>query len=410
MPNPSFANVSAVSGLNFADDARGLAFVDWDQDGDLDVWLRNRSAPRLRLMRNMTQEIAAKNRSVSLKLIGTNSNADAIGASAELIVRDQISGKRLVRTVRAGDAFLSQSSKQLHFGLAEDANVEKVVVRWPGGDREEFHDVAHGRFQLTQGQGKPVSLKSNSAGRLAASRLDPLTPTDAARIVLPGRVPFPPMELVRTSGETRDTPSQPTLYVFWTTSCPNCRKELDAISQHSEDFNDAELDVVSVCVDNLQDTPTDSEWDAYLDEIRFPLSRATTTSESMNLLRHFQNALFGKHPRMVVPTSLLVDAENQLVSVYRGSFSPDTFLHDRELISWDDDSLRKAAAPLPGTWITRPATRSQFAKFVGARLAERFPSVALAYYEAAAGSAMDDQERSELAKQVNRLRSAVNEE
>jgi hypothetical protein len=44
-----FTDVSAISGLDFDDDARGLALVDWDRDGDLDLWLRNRSAPSLRL-------------------------------------------------------------------------------------------------------------------------------------------------------------------------------------------------------------------------------------------------------------------------------------------------------------------------------------------------------------------------
>ena len=50
--NPFMANVSAVAGLDFADDGRGMVMVDWDHDGDLDVWLSNRTAPRLRFMRN----------------------------------------------------------------------------------------------------------------------------------------------------------------------------------------------------------------------------------------------------------------------------------------------------------------------------------------------------------------------
>ena len=49
---PVFANVSAVSGLDLIDDGRGLALVDWDHDGDLDAWISNRNAPRLRLLRN----------------------------------------------------------------------------------------------------------------------------------------------------------------------------------------------------------------------------------------------------------------------------------------------------------------------------------------------------------------------
>ena len=47
-----FANISAVSGFDFLDDGRGLALCDWDHDGDLDVWVTNRNAPRVRFLRN----------------------------------------------------------------------------------------------------------------------------------------------------------------------------------------------------------------------------------------------------------------------------------------------------------------------------------------------------------------------
>ena len=56
---PHFADASAVTGLDFPDDGRGLAVCDWDHDGDLDVWLRNRTGPRLRLMLNESVVITA---------------------------------------------------------------------------------------------------------------------------------------------------------------------------------------------------------------------------------------------------------------------------------------------------------------------------------------------------------------
>ena len=48
----SFATVSSVAGIDFADDGRGVATTDWDGDGDLDFWTTNRTGPRLRLMRH----------------------------------------------------------------------------------------------------------------------------------------------------------------------------------------------------------------------------------------------------------------------------------------------------------------------------------------------------------------------
>ena len=75
-----FANVSGAIGIDFPDDGRGLVKVDWDGDGDLDFWISNRSAPRLRFLRN---DIPQNKNSISLRLTGngTSSNRDAIGAA-----------------------------------------------------------------------------------------------------------------------------------------------------------------------------------------------------------------------------------------------------------------------------------------------------------------------------------------
>ena len=82
-----FANISAVSGLDFPDDGRAVAPVDWDQDGDLDLWISNRNAPRIRLLKNNTSR---DRHYLALRLQGDGSktNRDAIGARVELVVGD----------------------------------------------------------------------------------------------------------------------------------------------------------------------------------------------------------------------------------------------------------------------------------------------------------------------------------
>ncbi|MCA9270271.1 MAG: hypothetical protein KDA41_17440, partial [Planctomycetales bacterium] len=93
------ANVSHVTGVDFADDARGLAATDWDQDGDLDLWITNRTEPAVRFLRNNTS-----GNWLAVRLKGVDCNRDAIGARVELRLRP--SGIVLLRTLRAGDAFL----------------------------------------------------------------------------------------------------------------------------------------------------------------------------------------------------------------------------------------------------------------------------------------------------------------
>ena len=69
-----FASISGLAGLDQADDSRAVAIVDWDRDGDLDLWVSNRTAPRLRFLRN---DLNQDNHFVSIKLEGRTSNRDA---------------------------------------------------------------------------------------------------------------------------------------------------------------------------------------------------------------------------------------------------------------------------------------------------------------------------------------------
>ena len=153
---PQFANISAVSGLDFLDDGRAMVPVDWDQDGDLDLWTSNRNAPRLRFMQNRSAERVTKDHPANfllLKLLGngTTTNRDAIGARVEITLSNpetqsedsavQVSDTTFIKSLRAGEGFLSQGSKWLHFGLGKSSQIDKVVVRWPGGDVQEFMNL-----------------------------------------------------------------------------------------------------------------------------------------------------------------------------------------------------------------------------------------------------------------------------
>ncbi len=75
-----FATVSALTGFDFPDDGRGLVTTDWDHDGDLDVWISNRTAPRLRFLRNDLPSGTGAFVALSLQGDGVTTNRDAIGA------------------------------------------------------------------------------------------------------------------------------------------------------------------------------------------------------------------------------------------------------------------------------------------------------------------------------------------
>jgi hypothetical protein len=413
---PRFANISAVTGLDFKDDARAIAVVDWDHDGDLDLWVRNRTAPRLRLMLNRTRQLEPTGRYVSLQLQGTTSNRDAVGARVELVHEASTATHRLVRTVRAGDAFLSQSSKLVHFGLPPDVRaIKEVTVDWPGGVREQFPGVsASGLYLLVQGSGKAIPQTTRAPVAIAPATAEPLPQSAAARVVLPGRVSVPAMELwTETQGklqrEVWQPTGEPTLMVLWSGSCPHCRQELTEYSQHASDFEQAGLRVLAVCLDSVAEpdsnsdsppAPLDEGVAGFLAKIQFPYAVAQTTPGSLDRLRTFQNALFDRYPEFVVPLSLMLDADGNVVCIYRGSFPADTMLRDRALTELSDTELREIAVPLPGSWITKPATRSQFAEYVGKRMYEQSPEEGLRYFEIAMNREESADRREYLRQQI----------
>jgi hypothetical protein len=146
--NGTFRDRAADAGSAFAEPrvARGLAYGDFDNDGDLDllVTINNGSA---RLFRN---DQVSGNRSVRIRLIGTTSNRDGIGGSVR-IVHDGTSQSRMVKS---GSSYLSQSELPVTFGVGKRDRVDRVVVQWPSGRTEEFTNVATGQsYDCTEGRG-----------------------------------------------------------------------------------------------------------------------------------------------------------------------------------------------------------------------------------------------------------------
>jgi hypothetical protein len=84
---------------------------------------------------------------VELRLTGTKSNRDAIGALVTL----KVGGKTLVRQVQTSSGYLSQSSRTLHFGLGDAKSVESCEIRWPSGLKQTLdHLETNRRVDVTE--------------------------------------------------------------------------------------------------------------------------------------------------------------------------------------------------------------------------------------------------------------------
>ena len=125
---------------------RGLAYGDFDRDGDLDLLLTTNNGPAY-LFRN---DQRSGNRSIRLRLVGTKSNRDAIGAT----VRIESGGVSQTRMVKSGSSYLSQSELPLTFGLGNRDLADRVVIQWPSGRTEEFRELKAGRaYQCVESKG-----------------------------------------------------------------------------------------------------------------------------------------------------------------------------------------------------------------------------------------------------------------
>jgi len=146
---PRFAEVAARAGIDDLDNGRGVAVIDFDDDGALDLYVANQGATSL-LYHNRLERVSPGRRWLGLRLEGRPdlrrevggrmlaSTAGAVGARVEL----DAGGRTQVREVSGGSGYASQSEPRLHFGLGRGGRPERLRVRWPSGRVQSFEGPA----------------------------------------------------------------------------------------------------------------------------------------------------------------------------------------------------------------------------------------------------------------------------
>ncbi|HLV00181.1 MAG TPA: CRTAC1 family protein [Acidobacteriota bacterium] len=155
--NGRFEDISQIAGPAVMDPhpGRGLAFGDYDNDGDVDLFISNIDE-QPSLLRN---QFSGEHQFISLHLIGTRSNRSAIGARVSVYTGDRVQ----VQEVRSGSSFMSHSDLRLHFGLSSKEVADRIEIEWPGGEKEVLQSVSGGHFYtVTEGQGITATKLPNS--------------------------------------------------------------------------------------------------------------------------------------------------------------------------------------------------------------------------------------------------------
>ena len=133
----TFEDVSARSGADDPGVGRGLAYLDMDEDGCLDLLVGNLGG-HAKLFRNICRN---ENSWLVVSLVGTHSNRDGIGARISL----EAGGRTQLREVSGGRSFMGQHMRPAHFGLGTVSKVGRLTVRWPNGIVQTLTDVPANR-------------------------------------------------------------------------------------------------------------------------------------------------------------------------------------------------------------------------------------------------------------------------
>ena len=350
----SFADVSAVTGFDFADDGRGLASADWDFDGDLDVWITNRTAPRVRFLRNNTPSkpfVAFK-----LQGDGKTSNRDAIGARLELVLTGTGTGaKRRIRTLHAGEGFLSQSSNWIHFGIGDFDGIEKLVVKWPGAAPEEFTGIKPGQFcRIVQGANAP-QLFSPPVKRAELDAAEQLVTSiaEATRTIVPAGLPFPQIDVVEAGRVVRHEldNSRPTIVNVWSSTCGICMSELTEWSEQKKELLAIGVDIITLSTDHLFDEGASIDTGSALTKTGSTFTNKAVSVNSLQALDALQQAALDRWTPLPVPSTFLVSADGELVAFYKGEVSSRQLIRDIPLTRASPEVRRGAAVAFPGKWV-----------------------------------------------------------
>ena len=341
----TFSDVSGAVGLDFPEDGRAFALGDFDHDGRLEILLKNRNGPQVRLLKNVMKELGP---SIAFRLRGTKSNRDAIGA----VITVEIESGRQTCTLQAGSGFLSQHSKEIFFGLGEAGGPLTASIRWPSGLVQELHDLpSNHRVWVEEGSAlirvDPFKAQGFDSSANPKPRMPEKFPFTVETWLL-APIAAPDFALPELAGRTETLSSfrgKTVLLNFWTTQSENCQRELRLFEQLHHGWATQGLHLLTVNLDNprelqkIQALTRERHWS-------FPILQGSEDVAGIyNILYRY---LFDRHRDLVVPTSFLIDMKGNVVKVYQGPVNSEHLEQDvRQIPQSAEDRLAKAL-PFPG--------------------------------------------------------------
>ncbi len=352
----TFSDVSAAVGLDFLEDGRSFALADFDHDGRLEVFLKNRNAPQLRILRNVMENLPP---SIIFRLQGTKSNRDAIGASVTV----ETAAGRQNRMLQAGSGFLSQHSKDIFFGLGETKGPMRASIRWPSGLVQELNNLPiNHKIWVEEGaepsRFEPFKPPANRAGSSEATQEIELLPATVETWLL-SPIAAPELSLADLSGKVHSlsaTRGKPTLLNFWTTKSPEAPQELRALQSSYASWETHGLQLITVNVDESSVDLAHRLAQLGFAPLAFPILRASEDVAAIYNILYRQ--LFDRHRDLSLPASFLINSKGDIVKVYQGAIVREHVEQDFQRIPQTDAERLLRALPFPSAAHTLEFSRN----------------------------------------------------
>jgi tetratricopeptide (TPR) repeat protein len=321
----TFSEVSGPVGLDFPEDCRTFVLADLDHDGRLEVILKSRNAPQLRILHNAMKDLG---HSIAFRLRGHKSNRDAIGTAITV----EAGTLRQTKYLQAGSGFLAQHSKELFFGVGQPEGAIRATIRWPSGISQEFEGlpIDH-RIEIEEGSpafvAKPYAAPASAytqAGPPPA--LEPLPSQVDTWLIDPLKAPE--FSLPDLDGKMRELSSFQGSFVllyFWASAAQPSLEQLRLLDRRRPALAASHLEILAVNVDEAGDVRAARSFVAQ-ERLSFPVLFAT--EDMAGIYNIIYRHLFDRRRNLGIPTSFLLDREGMIVKVYQGKLDTQRLLDD----------------------------------------------------------------------------------